>query len=427
MNLILKLNRKVTVIVLACCLMSLGSTVNAEDESPGKENQNVEVVKDGDLYTLKANDAVLSDILAELGKQSAIKLDIDPQLLNERHSLNMEGVTYEDIVKELAGSHALIYEKSTDGEYRLISARLTGRQDYIAPELGELSKKDSRNVSDKVKQIKKIIGKIDGIYGFAGELNYEQAKMLSEERLAKVQELVEQLKALGPGGARAMLEAYGEGTSTRESLAMIQALGYIDDPDAANVLGKMFADEKKYSLQREIVGSLGHRSGEEVNAILQGILDSQQDIRLRAATTQAMAGRAESLNALQSLVNSPVESPDVQSEAIRSIGLIANESAMVVLTGVAANSAYKLPLRKTAIQELGRSFGPASMPSLTMLMESQDEAIRYTVVKSLAKVESPEAMDVLQAVAKNDVSAAIRANAEAILATKGTAAPASAN
>jgi len=413
--------------VFASGLLLIVSPVTAEDANTGKAKQNVEVVKDGELYTLKANDAPLSDILDELRNQSAINLDIDPQLLSEKHTLNMEGVTYEDIVKELAGSHALIYEKNEDGEYRLISARLTGRQKYIAPELGEISRKDRQNVADKIKQIKKIIGQIDGIYGFAGELNYEQAKMLSEERLAKVQELIEQLKALGPGGARAMLDTYSDGTGTRESLAMIQALGYIDDPEAASVLGKMFADEKKYSLQREIVGSLGRRSGEEVNTILQGILDSQQDVRLRAATTQAMAGRAESLDALQSLVSSPSESPDVQSEAIRSIGLIANESAMAALTQVAANSAYKLPLRKTAIQELGRSFGAASMPALTILMESQDEAIRYTVVKSLAKVESPEAMEFLQSVAKNDTSAAVRANAEAILMNRGTAAPASAN
>lgn len=396
-------------------------------KAQGEEQSSVEVAKAGDLYTLKAQDASLSSILSELEKQSSVKLAVDPRLLDEKLTLDLADVSYEDIVEKLAGSHALIYEKNAAGEYLLISARLTGQQDYIAPELDGLSRRERRNVSEKAAQIKKIIGQIQQIYGFAGELDYEAAKKLSAERDARFQELVQQLIDLGPGGARAMNNIYGENPGTREKMAMIEALAYIDDADAANVLGQLFSGESKYSMQREMIGSLGRRSGPEVSALLNNILDSQKDKRLRAAATQAMAGRPESIDTLTSLVGSPGESPDVKSEAIRSIGLIKNDPAMNALTQVASSSSYDLALRKTAIQELGRSFGGSALASLSILIESPEESIRQSVVRSLSRVDTKEALDLLGSIAENDTSAIVRSHAQAAITAVSTAAPVSAN
>jgi len=396
-------------------LVSAGTVMAAVEEGT------VKIVRDGDTYTVTAKNASMRDIVDALKKESNIAIDMDPLLLNEQRTLNLKKVSYEKIVNTIAGSNAMIYERTDDGGYRLVSARLTGRQEYVAPTLDNLSRRERKDHAAMVQKVKDITGQHDGIFGFAGELNYEQAKALSTQRMAQVQALIEQLKALGPGGARAMLDVYKENPGTRESLAMIEALAYIDDPEAIKVLAQLYDSDSKYSLLREIVGSMGHRPEAETVAVLSGILDSQSDERLRAAAVQALSGRPESYDALWTVIRSPSESSDVRAEAIRSMGLIADEKSMTALTQVAAESGYALPLRKSAIQELGRSYGEESIPSLQMLMESPEESIRQNVVRSLAKVDSPEATALLQTVATTDVSTVVRAHAEAAVNSRGTA------
>jgi HEAT repeat protein len=120
-------------------------------------------------------------------------------------------------------------------------------------------------------------------------------------------------------------------------------------------------------------------------------------------------------------VNNGTETLDVRQESVRSIGRIGTTEARGVLMTV-ASSGGDLSLRKSAIQELGRSFGEAAVPDLQVLLNDTDEAIRQSTIRALGRVGSTAALDLLRTVAASDASAVIRAHAEAALASKVTAA-----
>jgi HEAT repeat protein len=403
----------------------------AESAAPATEPAAtaVTVTRDGDAYTVVADDAVMEDVLAELAVASQVDLEVDPSLMSTRVTLALAGVTYEKVVEALAGSHALIYERTETGGYRLSSARLTGRQDFIAPQLADLSRKEQRNVKALTSRTRKLLGENAAIVQDVGEMDYDQAKALVADRNAQRQAIVDQLAALGPGGARAMLEASQSDTGTRGKLALIEALAAIEDAEASVALATMYAEEDKYSLQRQIIGSLGHRKDAETEEMLTSMLDSTSDKRLRAGIVQALSGRPGALDELNKVATSSLEDDDVRAEALHAIGLTGGQEAQDMLMRVASDSSYDLSLRKAAIQQVERTFGPQSVALLETLLDSDEEGIRQSAVRALSRVDSPEALALLQATATTDVSSVIRAQAEAALSRRGatTTPPPSAN
>jgi HEAT repeat protein len=132
-----------------------------------------------------------------------------------------------------------------------------------------------------------------------------------------------------------------------------------------------------------------------------------------------MAGRAGALDDLTRVAGSTDESLDVRQESIRSIGEIGTDAAREVLTQT-ATAPGDLALRKSAIQELGRTFGDAALPALEALLQDEDEAVRNNAVKAISRMDSPAATALLQSAASSDMSPTVRMQAEAALASRGT-------
>ncbi len=407
-------------ILLAAAMWTIGRLpVMAADEAPAAEA--VSVTVDGDFVSVVAKDATVQDVLDKLKENLPVELDIPEAVLKERVTLDLKDVSYEKVIEAIAGSHALVYERVGDG-YRLVSAKATGRQDFIPPTLDKLSRSEKRAVAAKSKEVADLLAKFGEIFSYAGEMDYEQAKALIADRKAKVDEIVKALAALGPGGARAMSEAYAEeGSGTQQQLAMIEALGLIEDEEASDVLGTLYAGDDRYSLQREVLGSLARRTDAESEAVLTGILASEDDKRLRAGAASALGGRATAVPALASLVASSQEDSEVKQEAVHAIGRAGTEEAKTVLTETASAEGNTL-LRKTAIQELARSYGSAAVPQLEPMLKDPDEAVRQSAIRALGRIGTPEAFALIQNVATSDASSIIRAHAEATLTQRGAAA-----
>ncbi|HMP74672.1 MAG TPA: S8 family serine peptidase [Kiritimatiellia bacterium] len=85
------------------------------------------IERSGDAYTLKAENAPLSEILAELRKLAGLELHADPAM-DVRITADLVNQPIEKVLAAVSGSRALVYERSADDDLRLIQARLTSEQ-----------------------------------------------------------------------------------------------------------------------------------------------------------------------------------------------------------------------------------------------------------------------------------------------------------
>jgi hypothetical protein len=384
---------------------------DAEPEA-APEQPKVEVTRVEKGYTVVAEDAPLGEVLARLREVSGIAVDLPQDLLSEKITLNLEGVSYEQLVKQLAGSHALVYELDPEtGQYQLVSARLTSTQDALL-ELRKLGFRERRNVARKAAEAKKAIDEIGNLYGYAGTLNWDEAKALIQQRQNRFDELVNQLAQLGPGGARAIRDVYAEGGNTRQMLALVKALASVEDDEAAQTLGALFKEEETFSLLREMLASLGYRS--DSTDVIIALLAEQDDIRLKAAGTMALAGKPDALDELTAMINSVSEETDIRKEAIRSVGEIGTGEAQQALAAVAL-SPMEVSIRQASIQELARTYGEEALPTFEVLLSDPDERIRYNDVSAIGRIKTDAAVALLQQVATEDPSESVRMRAEAFL------------
>jgi HEAT repeat protein len=257
-------------------------------------------------------------------------------------------------------------------------------------------------------------------YGYAGVLDFDQAKALVQKREQARAAIVDQLAKLGPGGASAVAAGYlatnpSEPETIRNRSMLIGALGKINDEQAPSILQALLTQEDHFSLEKEIVAALGARQEADAVAALSQILLTATDSRLQMAAAQALSGRSAALDTLVAIIHSDSAPPEVRAESIHSVGLIGTEAAQQALTDVAMN-ADNLPLRTSAIQELSRSFGEKSLPTLQQLYSSPDENVRVSAVKGFARIHTPQAVALLEQ-ATSDSSATVRQFAQAALAS----------
>ena len=258
-----------------------------------------------------------------------------------------------------------------------------------------------------------MLTELKNLYGDVGTLSWDETKALVAKRRKATEDLVDRLAKLGPGGARAIADVFGEADSVRAKLLLVAALGRIGDEEAAAVLADLMGRDNSYSLRKEIVAALGQRQETASTAVLTGILQTQDDARLRAASVQALSGRADALPVLTERIRNDT-SKDVVMESIRSIGLVGSDEARNVLAGI-AQSTMDLAVRQTAIQELGRTFGAGALGVLEQLLSDPNEAIRQNAVTAVARVHSDQAVALLQRTATSDSSEQVRAKAQATL------------
>jgi len=342
---------------------------------------------DGDRYSLQAEDVPLGEVLAELEAVTGVGMDIPPELGDQRVTLSLEGVTYEQIIEAVAGSHALVYERDAEGHYRLVGARLTSQ---MLLDERDLSWSERRDIRRKKREVQRALDELSELYGYAGALNYDDAKALIAQRKAREQELIERLAALGPGGARAIREVYGEMESapgaTRGQMLLIQALEKIEDEDASLVLGALYEEDDRVSLQREIIASLAHRP-DSLDTLL-SLVAQEDDERLKGPGMMAMADKPEALPFLGEVIQSEEETRDVRQEAVRSVGELGGEEAQQLLTSVAVDPAVDPAIRVSAVSELWRSFGEGARATLEALSNDPDEKIRNVSSTMLRRLDT---------------------------------------
>ena len=252
------------------------------------------------------------------------------------------------------------------------------------------------------------------LYGYAGALNWDDAKALIAKRQQETKALEDRLAGLGAGGAAAIAAGYTSTTDMHDKLMLIHALGAIQDDAADATLQSLLASESSFSLQREIVAALGQRQDSESVAILSQIAANQTDSQqLRFAAVQALSGQPSALPVLTQLVQTETN-PDVQKQMLLAMGAANNSAAQTALAGVAEGT-MDVGIRETAIQELARVYGAGALSVFQQLLNDPNEAIRANAVTAVAQVHTAGAVALLQQVASSDSSEQVRASAQAAL------------
>jgi HEAT repeat protein len=250
-------------------------------------------------------------------------------------------------------------------------------------------------------------------YGYAGALSWDEAKALIARRDQATKALLDQLAALGPGGARAIGDAYAQTDDMRAKMLLIDALGKIQDSEAGGILQALLSSESSFNLQREMIAALGQRQDAAAFEALGEIAASQTDPRLRFAVADALNGQADALPVLAQLIQTETD-PNVQKELIRSAGAIGNDAALRLLADI-AQSTGNIDIRESAIQGLGRSSGAEALGALKQLLADPNEVIRENVLTALANLHSDGAVSLLQQEAASDSSVQVREQAQALL------------
>ncbi len=233
-----------------------------------------------------------------------------------------------------------------------------------------------------------ILEKHRDLYGYAGMLDYDDAKALIEKRRKTSAEYVRRLAKLGSGGSRAISGMYDEAGATHQKMLLIDALGQIEDEEAVPTLETLFKEEDGFSMRKEIIGSLAERPEAEAGDAIADILDNEEKSRLRFNSVQALSGREGSLDTLADhLRNDP--NRDVRLESINAVARVGSDAARNVLAEV-AHGDTDVRVRQTAIQELARSFGDAALADLQILMEDPNKTIRKNAARAMQRIQPQE-------------------------------------
>ncbi|MCO6400976.1 MAG: S8 family serine peptidase [Verrucomicrobia bacterium] len=88
------------------------------------------LTKSGEHYSLEAQGAALSDVLAKLNELSGLSLAVDPNL-GMTVTASLKDVELEQVLAAVSRSRALVYEEQADKTYKLVEARLTSQQKEI--------------------------------------------------------------------------------------------------------------------------------------------------------------------------------------------------------------------------------------------------------------------------------------------------------
>jgi len=408
-------------LILAGLIPQVAHAQQAASAPAAQSSLALEPGAEENTFSIQARNATLGAILDELREVAGLDIAMPEILRQQKVNLERKDVSMETLLQALGGSHALVYERDEAGNYRLVSARLTSREQL---EQKELSRRDRRELQRGQRDVQKTVGRIKGIYGYAGVLDYDQAKSLVQEREKQLQALIDELAAMGAGGARAMYEAFPTLTGTRERQAMIKALALIDDPEASSVLGAWYEDTSvPFSLKRDILGALGRRGDEAAYEALSSIVMEESDVHLLGATMQALSSQGEAASLLSGVAQSDSQDLDVRREAVHSLGLVNSEEGLNALQAV-ATSEEDLRLRESAIQEMARSYGNAALPSLESLLSDPSEAIRANSVRAIGRVKTEEGTALLTRTAENHPDEGVRTRAQALLKPAATEEPA---
>ena len=128
------MNRRFFRCVVGCLFVLLlaGLSVDLRGSPAAGDSGSFNLAFSDGLYTLHARDALLVDILCELGEASGLSLQLDPQL-QARITVDIEGAEIEDVLKQLSESYAFVYEATAEG-YKLAAVTLTSRKESVLPQ-----------------------------------------------------------------------------------------------------------------------------------------------------------------------------------------------------------------------------------------------------------------------------------------------------
>lgn len=101
--------------------------------SPRSAQSGVRLFALDGLYTIQVDDIRMADLVAELESVSEVEFALDERLADERLSLNLVAVPFEEVLAHLSPSQAHILEKAEE-DYKIVSVRISAEVDPVPVE-----------------------------------------------------------------------------------------------------------------------------------------------------------------------------------------------------------------------------------------------------------------------------------------------------
>lgn len=237
------------------------------------------------------------------------------------------------------------------------------------------------------------------------------------ERQRRENDLLEQIKNLGPGVLTAMSDLITELSGHPFQMFLARVLGSMDNDTAREKSAKLLVELKAYSVRMQLVKALPRNDG-SIDMIGKSI-GKVDDANLRVMLVRELALRTRDGENFQRRVASEHfrklaledQSPTVRAEAIAVIGRRKLKGVRDILEQIVRSDGHST-VRQRAIVSLARTAGESSMQTLEeVAMGEAKDSVRASAVLGLTLIGKP-ALRVLEDIARGDNSPDIRQRAQ---------------
>jgi HEAT repeat protein len=236
------------------------------------------------------------------------------------------------------------------------------------------------------------------------------------ERQAKIEDLLNRLKALGEEAVPHIMETLKAEKDINNKIFLIRGLAGIGGEQAMANLATLLKEDRNYVIKRTIITNLAEQKRNDVYEILRDALTNEQDFRVKIIIMRELTEekRGDITNLLTDLIRKD-QDRNVRLEAIRSLGKLGDQSNSQILEELIRND-RDLLVRQNAIMTHARLNKEQSLPILEdLLRNEQNIRIRASAVLALSQVGGDYAVRVLEQVAQYDESEEIRVRAQRAL------------
>ncbi|HZU95602.1 MAG TPA: HEAT repeat domain-containing protein [Planctomycetota bacterium] len=252
----------------------------------------------------------------------------------------------------------------------------------------------------------------------SGDFRNPNSQLLEsyQARQKREQELIEQLRQLGPTAVDAMKDVILNVDDDGYKILLAKALGGMSDPDAIAAVKDLLKNSDDIAVKTTLVRFLTDGTG-SAGLIAQDFAD-EQNPSVRAMLLREYARRlpqgSSDPTTTQLFRDAATGDPDpnVRAEAVSIIGRRADPNDMGLMQQIASNET-NLQIRQSAIVALATTGGNNSLGFLQGLVTQPDQSLEVSAsaVLAIARVGTPAAVQILDQIASTDTRDQIRSRA----------------
>jgi hypothetical protein len=195
------------------------------------------------------------------------------------------------------------------------------------------------------------------------------------ERSRQLRELMDELRAMGPAGAQALMHVLASGSDSEERREAARMLGALGAPEALPLLRDVIERDEDLLLRRAAAAGLRQLQTPESLQVMEhivGNLAEDRYVRLSAASGLAASGRSAGVAGLTRIFDESTADGRGRDMAFRALASLKDERSLPFMRDV-ASSQVEPSYRLQAIRFLEARKDRQSLDALQQVMQSPHE------------------------------------------------------